>query len=1811
MKIKKILLALVITFITCLQSNGQVTIASDGLNNSSSLFTVSGGAYFTGNTGAIGTDVPALSPYAVEGTHCFGLTNGTATLTTTSSIDTSPYTGITASFRLGSFSIGSTGNGADGTDIVTVQVSPDGGTTYYSTVRVLGNTNATWSYAAGTGVATTPYDGNATPVDFIPTGGGARTTDGYSTVIVTGLPAVTTLKIRITLLNNATAERWVIDDFKVQGTLSCTAPTTQASSFSSSSVSNFSGTVNWVRGNGTAGVIVVARQGSAVNADPVSGTTYTANAAFGSGSQIGTGNYVVYNGTGTSVNVTGLLENTTYHFAVYEYNTTSTCYHLTELTGNFTTTQCSPTTQATTFTSSSITGTSGTANWVRGNGNSVLVVARAGSAVNADPVSGTSYTANAVFGSGSQIGTGNFVVYSGTATSVNVTGLSASTTYHFAVYEFNTASNCYHLTELVGNFTTLALTPNIVLSDLGTQVTAAFVAQGTTSHILHKFQLAVTVNSATFTNLAVVTAGTYVAADVSNLKLIYSADNVLDGADTTISTIAAPGATGTKVFPVFSQTIANGATGYFFITIDVSASAVIGNTIRINPISNTSINFASGTKSGNTTITGYQTFSASPPNVPGALTRGCISNTSVVLNWSAPSGLFDGYILVARQGAAPNAVTTINATTQPFNTDYSLAPTYNATTSRVLYIGNATTATITGLTAGLSYTFELYAYRNSGSFTVYSTTSRTTTQTMALSNVSAPSSTPGNTTGSINWVNPTAGCYDEIMAVITSAAGVTFVPSGDGTAYTANSAFSGFDQVVYKGTGNFVNITGLTNGVTYYIEIFVRKGTEWSSGVEVSVTPVNVVPTVFKTGDLLLIAYNNNASGGDDDIRLLTLVDINPGTKFLWTNATYETGGAPAANVRTDKWYECRFDVAPTGNVPFIEFTYSGSTVIPAASVFCITTDNSSTSTTISCISPSGTTYNTFSVQGRSADGTILTSHSPVNVSTSNPDSMFLMQGYFNYDPAGSTFVGTILSGVQDGGLWYNLSDNLTSISGANLRRSRKHPALECASLQANSTTGPYERSYNVSSSAYTTGNRPYLIGSILNYTTNWVTSYGTCPSPSPFVITASDPFNKWTGTLDNNWFNCNNWALLTVPDEFTDVQIDATATNDCNISYLAANSDLYLDIAQCKDLTINGRKLMLNGNSNNKIEVYGNLTIGASGALETSDNTSGTPDGQIYLYGNWTNNASTGETAYKQGDGTVHFKGSTNQVINNVSPYGTEVFYNVVLDNNFLTSVSNDLIAEGNLTINSGKTVNIDSAGYIVAGKSLNHSGDLTIENNGQFVQIDETDANSGTYGIKFEVKRDALAKNYDYIYWSSPTENFPIASLPNAYRFEWSTLYNNTNGSQGNWVAPSTTNMSKGKGYIAMANNGASTAQTLPMSFTGKPFNGQFTFPIERGTYNGIDIDLEPGNPNNALTTKYDDNWNLVGNPYPSAIDAEEFLVLNQTKIEGSIWIWKHGLAPNVLADPFYQDFVVNYSSNDYIKYNGLGSTEPDTFAGKIASGQGFMVNMLDTASTPNTITFNNDLRKGTNYTLYNNSDFYRLSAPQALGSNEEKNRIWLDIINEASGQMDRTLVGYSTYSTLERDHFYDCPFVPRSEVALFSLINNDNFIIQGRPLPFDNEDIVPMGINIVAEGNHIIAIKKVDGIFSGEQNIYLEDKYLNIIYDLKQHPYSFTSPKGIFKDRFVLRYTTNSLSNPSFETEANNVIVYSSNNILSVKSLEKNIKSIEVFDVLGRILLNENNIDSLNYNSSNIFNVGETLVLKIKLDNGNTIVKKTIIR
>lgn len=116
-----------------------------------------------------------------------------------------------------------------------------------------------------------------------------------------------------------------------------------------------------------------------------------------------------------------------------------------------------PTVQATGVQFTNVAATSATVSWTNGNGSNRLVLAKAGSPVDAAPSDGTFYPPNTAFASGAQIGSGNYAVYSSGGNSVTITGLSASTTYYFAVFEYNgTASTSDYLTAnpATGNVTT-------------------------------------------------------------------------------------------------------------------------------------------------------------------------------------------------------------------------------------------------------------------------------------------------------------------------------------------------------------------------------------------------------------------------------------------------------------------------------------------------------------------------------------------------------------------------------------------------------------------------------------------------------------------------------------------------------------------------------------------------------------------------------------------------------------------------------------------------------------------------------------------------------------------------------------------------------------------------------------------------------------------------------------------------------------------------------------------------------------------------------------------------------------------------------------------------------------------------------------------------------------------------------------------------------------------------------------------------------------------------------------------------------------
>ena len=96
-----------------------------------------------------------------------------------------------------------------------------------------------------------------------------------------------------------------------------------------------------------------------------------------------------------------------------------------------------PTIQSSALNFSTIGASSMMLNWTRGNGTECIIIARSGSPVSTVPTDGAVYSASTTFGLGTQISPGEFVVYSGSANTISITGLNSNTTYYFSIYEFN------------------------------------------------------------------------------------------------------------------------------------------------------------------------------------------------------------------------------------------------------------------------------------------------------------------------------------------------------------------------------------------------------------------------------------------------------------------------------------------------------------------------------------------------------------------------------------------------------------------------------------------------------------------------------------------------------------------------------------------------------------------------------------------------------------------------------------------------------------------------------------------------------------------------------------------------------------------------------------------------------------------------------------------------------------------------------------------------------------------------------------------------------------------------------------------------------------------------------------------------------------------------------------------------------------------------------------------------------------------------------------------------------------------------------
>ncbi len=273
-------------------------------------------------------------------------------------------------------------------------------------------------------------------------------------------------------------------------------------------------------------------------------------------------------------------------------------------------------------------------------------------------------------------------------------------------------------------------------------------------------------------------------------------------------------------------------------------------------------------------------------------------------------------------------------------------------------------------------------------------------------------------------------------------------------------------------------------------------------------------------------------------------------------------------------------------------------------------------------------------------------------------------------------------------------------------------------------------------------------------------------------------------------------------------------------------------------------------------------------------------------------------------------------------------------------------------------------------------------------------------------------------------------------------------------------------------------------------------------------------------------------------------------------------------------------------------------------IAAGM-FMIFMCSFGQSKSSV-FNNAMGVSGN----NNQSFE--SEKTSKSNAFERHRLWLNMTN-TGGAFKQLLIGYIQGATDGYDSDFDGVSINGHAFIDFYSINlSRNLVIQGRALPFKESDVVPLGFSTNIAGEFTIAIGQADGVLVN-QPVYLEDKLTKTIRNLREQGYTFTTKTGVFNDRFVLRYTNtnNTLATEDFEDVKTKISIGVKNEIITINSNVENIDKIFVYDIFGKQLSNQENIGNTQFVIQNLPSAQQILLLKVLLENGQSITKKAILQ
>ncbi|WP_218098967.1 LamG-like jellyroll fold domain-containing protein [Salegentibacter salarius] len=524
---------------------------------------------------------------------------------------------------------------------------------------------------------------------------------------------------------------------------------------------------------------------------------------------------------------------------------------------------------------------------------------------------------------------------------------------------------------------------------------------------------------------------------------------------------------------------------------------------------------------------------------------------------------------------------------------------------------------------------------------------------------------------------------------------------------------------------------------------------------------------------------------------------------------------------------------------------------------------------------------------------------------------------------------------------------------------------------------------------------------------------------------------------------------------------------------------------------------------------------------------------------------------------------------------------------------------------------VNNNSGNELRITRYLDLSGYIDLNGESQLVQT-EGSILEGNGGL--ERDQQGTSSSFNYNYWSSPvlpdanSTTYKVNEIlhdgstvgTKAFKninFQWS--HTHADGSKSNPIKVSdywinAFRARKANEYSQWEQIGSYTALKPGEGYTMK---GTENVDIATGKIQNYTFKGFPGNGDiNVSQIQPDQNY-LLGNPYPSAINVEEFILDNikdsggrndKNLLNGAVYFWDHFsgkthyLAKYVggYATRNLLDGVPAISNDSRINATGAqGNKRPGAF---IPVAQGFFVNTTQDAQAGSIDNFD------TGKIIFKNSQrYFRSEETESISVfMEEKNttqkaktnqskktdtrfKIRLKF-NSPTGYHREISVGADARTSQGFDLGFDARLLDRSPEDMYWMIDDGRFVIQGVP-HFNLDQRLPLGITIAEEKEFSIEIGELENV-PDIIDIYLRDNSDSTYYDLRKEAFKASLPAGEYQDLYeIVFHDVTSTRKDKEPGEGPIDYYYSLDNrefVISNPELHK-IEHINIYNIAGQLV------------------------------------------